>query len=64
MKFAVQRNSNNTSSEYYLKIWPASATEPSNWDLAAQGDASTGSILLAAFQADVSFGKISVVSLP
>jgi hypothetical protein len=64
MKFAVQRNSNNTTSEYYLKVWPASAAEPANWNLVAQGDASTGSVLLAAVQADVSFGKITVVPFP
>jgi hypothetical protein len=63
MKFAVQRNANNTS-EYYLKIWPATSTEPANWNLVVQADASTGSILLAAVQADISFGKITVVALP
>ena len=39
MKFAVQRTS-STTSEYYLKVWPSSATEPSSWNLQAQGDAS------------------------
>jgi len=64
VKFAVQRNSNNTSSHFSLKIWPASAAEPTNWNLQADGDASTGSVLLGTFRADVSFGKIAVVPLP
>src|SRR4030095_1992687 len=64
VKFAVKRNSGNASSHLSLKIWPASATEPSNWNLQANGDASTGSVLLASYRADVSFGKITVVSLP
>jgi hypothetical protein len=64
MKFAVQRNSNNTSSTYYLKIWPANATEPSSWNLQAQGDASTGAALIGSFRTDVSFGKITIVPFP
>ena len=64
MKFAVQRNPDNTSSEYFLKVWPATATEPSSWNLQAKGDASTGAALFGTFRADVSFGKITVVSLP
>ena len=64
MKFAVQRNSNNTSSHLSLKVWPASSAEPSNWNLQANGDASTGSVILGAHHSDVSFGKVSVVSLP
>jgi hypothetical protein len=64
LKFAVQRNANNTTSEYSLKIWPSGTPEPLNWNLQAQGDASTGSILLAAFRTDVSYANISVVALP
>jgi hypothetical protein len=64
MKVAVQRNPNNTSSEFFLKVWPATATEPSSWNLQAQGDASTGAALLATHRADVSYGKITVVPLP
>ena len=64
MKFAVQRNPGNTSSEYFVKVWPATATEPASWNLQAQGDASTGAALLGTFRADVSFGKITVVPLP
>lgn len=64
LKFAVQRNPNNTTSLYSLKIWPAGTTEPANWLLQANADASTGSILLATGRADVSFGPISVVPLP
>jgi hypothetical protein len=64
MKFAVQRNPDNTSSEYFLKVWPATATEPSSWNLQTQGEASTGAALLAVHRADVSYGKITVVPLP
>jgi hypothetical protein len=63
-KFAVQRNPNNTSSHFSLKVWPATATEPANWSLQADGDASTGSAMLVTFRSDVSFGKITVVPLP
>ncbi len=63
-KFAVQRNPGNTSSLYSLKVWPDSTPEPANWYLQANGDASTGSILLIMFRTDASFGKISVVPLP
>jgi hypothetical protein len=63
-KFAVQRNPNNTSSHFSLKVWPAGTIEPASWNLQADGDASTGSVMLAAFRTDVSFGKITVVALP
>ena len=63
-KFAVQRNLNNTSSHFSLKVWPASTTEPANWSLQGDGDASTGSAMLLTFRSDVSFGKITVVALP
>ena len=64
LKFAVQRNPNNTSSHFSLKVWPASTAEPASWNLQADGDASTGSAMLATFRSDVSFGKITVVALP
>jgi IPT/TIG domain len=63
-KFAVQRNANNTSSHLSLKVWQSGTTEPANWTLQADGDASTGSFLLVPFRADVSFGKIDVIPLP
>lgn len=64
LKLAVQRNPGNTSSQLSLKIWPAGTTEPANWLLQANTDASTGSLLLVSFRVDVSFGKITVVQLP
>jgi Beta xylosidase C-terminal Concanavalin A-like domain len=64
MKFAVQRNSGGATSHYSLKMWPATGTEPANWLLQADADPSTGSIVLAAHRSDVSFGKVTVVSLP
>jgi hypothetical protein len=64
LKFAVQRNANNTTSHYSLKCWPAGTAEPANWNIQADGDASTGSVMLAAFRTDVSYSNISVVALP
>jgi regulation of enolase protein 1 (concanavalin A-like superfamily) len=64
IKFAVQRNPNGTSSHFSLKIWPSNTAEPANWNLQADGDASSGSVLLAAYDADVSFGNVSIVPLP
>jgi hypothetical protein len=63
-KFAVQRNSNNTTSHFSLKVWPSGTAEPAAWTIQADGDASTGSLLLLAYRADVSFGKVDVVALP
>jgi hypothetical protein len=65
VKFQVQRNpSPATTSHYALKIWPANTAEPANWNLQADADASTGSVVLETFNSDVSFGKINVVALP
>ena len=63
MKFAVQRTS-STTSEYYLKVWPASTSEPGTWNLQAQGDASTGAAMFGTGYADVSFGKITLAAFP
>ena len=64
MKLAVQRNPNNTSSQLFVKVWPATATEPASWNLQAQGDASTGAAMIGTFRADVSFGKITLAPFP
>jgi hypothetical protein len=64
MKFAVLRNSDGTTSHLSLKLWPASAAEPANWNLQADGDASTGSVLLGSHHTDVSYGKVTVAALP
>ena len=64
IKFDVQRNPDNTSSHFSLKAWPAGTTEPANWTIQADGDASTGAVLLNSFRSDVSVGNISVVQLP
>jgi hypothetical protein len=63
MKLAVQRVS-GTASQFSLTLWPASGIEPSQPTLQVNGDPSTGSVLLAVHEADVSFGKVSVVALP
>ncbi|MGA9117424.1 MAG: invasin domain 3-containing protein [Bacteroidota bacterium] len=51
---------------YSLKVWPESQSEPSSWDLTAQqgpGDQAAGCLLLAAHNADVTFGNLAVVPL-
>ena len=48
---------------YRLKMWEASKPEPSGWDLKGQealNDPQTGSFLLLAHQADVTFGDVQV----
>ncbi len=48
---------------YRLKMWRANEPEPSGWDLKGQealNDPQTGSFLLLAHQADVTFGDVQV----
>jgi hypothetical protein len=61
-KFQAQQNSSG-GSHYSFKVWPASSTEPANWDLQCDGELSLGSIVLAAHRADVSFGAVTVTGL-
>jgi len=62
-RFRTQQNS-RSGSHYSLKVWPASGPEPDNWDLQADGEKNEGSVVLAAYRVDASFGKIRVISLP
>jgi hypothetical protein len=61
-KFRTTANATG-GSHYSMKVWPASGTEPANWDLQADGDATQGSVVLGAHQGDISFGKITVTGL-
>jgi hypothetical protein len=61
-KFQAQTNSSG-GSHYSFKVWPASVSEPVNWNLQADGEACQGSIVLVAHQADVSFGAVSITGL-
>ncbi|MEQ1946608.1 MAG: DUF1349 domain-containing protein, partial [Bryobacteraceae bacterium] len=60
-KFNVQDNAFG-GSHYRLKVWPAASSEPATWDLETDGELSRGSIILAAHNADVSFGTVTVTS--
>jgi hypothetical protein len=58
-----QRNLNTT---YSIKIWKENNPEPTEWDLTAidgQNDLKSGSLLLVAHHADVTFGNVEVRSL-
>ena len=63
-KVQAQQISGTNTTQYSFKVWPASGTEPANWQVSAAGDLSVGSILLAAHRADVNFGKVVVTPLP
>jgi uncharacterized repeat protein (TIGR01451 family) len=62
LRFRTQRNTSG-GSHYSLKIWPTGSTEPTNWDLQVDGELNTGSIVLGAHRADVSFGPVTVTGL-
>jgi hypothetical protein len=59
MKFMVVQTS-SSGSQYSLKVWLAGTAEPLTWDLQTTGALSRGAVLLAAHQADVSWGNVSV----
>jgi hypothetical protein len=61
-KFQVQANSSG-GSQFSFKVWPAAKPEPTNWNFQADGEASEGSIVLAAHRADVSFGAVSITAV-
>jgi hypothetical protein len=63
-KMQVKANSDNRSSHFSFKAWPASSPEPSQWSVQADGDLSQGSVLLGAHRTDVSFGKVTVTPAP
>ena len=61
-KFLVQRQS-PSGTQYSLKIWPVGSTEPTTWDeQVVDSDTTQGSIVLAAFQGDVSFGAVTITA--
>jgi hypothetical protein len=61
-KCQVQQNGSG-GSHFSFKVWPANGSEPSAWDVQADGDVSQGSILLGAYRADVTFGQITITGL-
>ncbi len=62
LKVRMQANAQG-GTHYQMKVWRSGTTEPSAWLLEADGDLSRGSLLLAAHQCDVSFGKVTVTGL-
>jgi hypothetical protein len=61
-KFLVQRNS-PSGTHYALKIWPVGSAEPATWDLQVDdSDTTLGSIVLAAYKGDVSFGTVTITA--
>jgi hypothetical protein len=61
-KFQVQNNAFG-GSHYSFKVWPASGSEPANWNLQADGELGLGSVILLAHECDVSFGAVTVTGL-
>ncbi len=59
MKLQVQANSIG-GSHYSMKVWDFSTAEPPGWDLQTDGALSLGSLLLGVYDADVSFGSLTV----
>ncbi|HVW86967.1 MAG TPA: DUF1349 domain-containing protein [Bryobacteraceae bacterium] len=58
-KFQAQANASG-GSHYSFKVWPASASEPANWDLQADGELSNGSVILLAHECDITFGNVTI----
>jgi hypothetical protein len=61
-KCQVLKNASG-GSHYSFKVWPSGSAEPSAWDLEVDGELSQGSVLLAAYRADVSFGQVNITGL-
>ena len=62
MKLQVQGN-NVGGSHYSIKVWEVSSAEPVAWDLEADGSLSLGSVVLAVYDADVSFGNLTFTAI-
>ncbi len=62
MKLQVQGN-NVGGSHYSIKVWEVSSAEPVAWDLEADGSLSLGSVVLAVYDADVSFGNLTFTGI-
>ena len=66
IKMRVETNSGNNVSTYSLKMWPASAEEPIDWDLTTvdpNSDPDFGSLMLVAHHVDATFGDVLVTPL-
>ena len=67
MKLSVQVSPDPGTPAYYrFKLWPAASPEPALWNIervGIVGEPTSGSVLLLAHNADVSFGNVSVTPL-
>jgi hypothetical protein len=61
-KFRV-RPIDATTAEYAIKVWEVGTSEPAQFQLVATSARRSGSLLLGAHRADVTFGNLSVTSL-
>jgi len=62
-KFQVTSNTSG-GSHFSFKVWQSGTTEPPAWQLQADDVLSRGSVVIAAHQADITVGNISVTPLP
>ena len=53
----------NGMSRFNVKLWPQSEAEPADWNISAEIPTREGSVLLVAYQADVTFGNVSIEPL-
>ena len=59
-KFRMKTLAGSQNASYQCKLWPVGTAEPSAWDVEAEIPARSGSVLLVADYADVTFGNVSV----
>jgi hypothetical protein len=62
-KFQVTSNSSG-GSHFSFKVWQSGTTEPANWQLQADDVLARGSVVIAAHEADITVGNISITPLP
>ncbi|VVB55280.1 Carbohydrate binding domain protein [uncultured archaeon] len=64
--FKMRAETNGTTTRYSLKVWEQNRAEPAEWTISGYGptgELKQGSVLLAANNANVSFGNVTIRSL-
>ena len=51
------------TSRVYVKFWPQSDAEPTGWNISADVPTRDGSVLLVAYDANVTFGNVEIIPL-
>lgn len=51
-------------SQFQVKLWPQGTVEPDSWDINAEVPTRKGSVLLLAYNGDVTFGNAEIQSVP